>query len=332
MRKTADKLKIYSDMFTGLTNAYGTYNSDSGRACQVKEKVTDKVFLNHLKGQKPYGVYLLVKDRTRAIAADFDTKTRLTPMEFVNAAKHYGISAYIEISKSKGHHVWIFFEKHGVLASKARMVVRHILVEMDALDTEVFPKQDVLDTNVSYGNFINAPLFGALVPQGKTVFVDPATFKPYPDQWDFLESVEKANESILDDIIEINDLTPAPTSQHTHVSSDNETWKSFSLPPCAQKMFQTGVSQFQRVSCFRLAVHLKRLGLPNDIATAALKTWAQKNHPEGDKKVLTELEIMDQASHAFKMNYRGYGCGSAAITPFCQSDCLVNKLRKKDDS
>jgi hypothetical protein len=97
-------------------------------------------------------------------------------------------------------------------------------------------------------------------------------------------------------------------------------------------MFQNGVSQFQRVSCFRLAVHLKRLGLPNDIAVVALKTWARKNQPKGDKKVLTELEIMDQTSHAFKMKYRGYGCGSAAIAPFCQSDCPVNKLREKDGS
>lgn len=332
MRETADKLKIYRNLFVGLTNVYGTYDPITGRTSQVKAPVTKQVLLNHLTGRKPYGVYLLVKDRIRAIAVDFDIKNQFPLIEFVNLAKNYSITAYIERSKSKGHHVWIFFKKEGVLAAKARFVVGRILEEIGQPDTEVFPKQDALDTNVPYGNFINAPLFAPLVSKKKTVFVDPETFEPYTDQWEFLESVEKANESILDDIIEINDLTPAPTSQPKHISPDNETWKSFSLPPCAQKMFKNGVSQFQRVSCFRLAVHLKRLGLPNDIVVVALKTWAQKNQPKGDKRVITEREIMDQTSHAFKMNYRGYGCGSAAIVPFCQSDCPVNKLRNKDDS
>ena len=42
-------------------------------------------------------------------------------------------------------------------------------------------------------------------------------------------------------------------------------------------MLQNGVSLYQRVSCFRLAVHSKRLGLPFDVAVAALgnnrATW-----------------------------------------------------------
>jgi len=137
------------------------------------------VILNHLLGKRPYGVYLLVKDNIRAIASDFDTENRLTPTEFVFSAKHYGLDAYIERSKSKGYHVWIFFEKEGVLAHKARLVVRHILDETEHSETEIFPKQDSLNNNTQCGNFINAPLFGKLVPRGKTVFIDRHTFEPY---------------------------------------------------------------------------------------------------------------------------------------------------------
>jgi hypothetical protein len=85
-------------LHAGLPHAYGTYDPVSGRARQVKAPATDKVFLDHLVGRQPYGVYLLVKDRTRAIAVDFDSDNRLTVAEFLARAKHYGIPVYVERS------------------------------------------------------------------------------------------------------------------------------------------------------------------------------------------------------------------------------------------
>ena len=116
-----------------------------------------------MQGKRPYGVYLLVKDKIRAITSDFDIENPLIPMEFFSAAKHYRLDAYIERSKSKGYHVWIFFEKGGILAQKARLIVRHILEEIEYPDTETFPKQDTLIGNRRFGNFINAPLFFGFV-------------------------------------------------------------------------------------------------------------------------------------------------------------------------
>ncbi len=330
---TVEKLSLFGSFFTGLKNVYGTYDPTSGRASQVKAPITDKVLLAHLTGRKPYGVYLLVKDRTRAIAVDFDTNNTLGPMDFVSRAKHYGISSYVERSKSKGHHVWIFFEEKGVLALKARLVVHHILDEIDEPETEVFPKQDVLNSNVRYGNFINAPLFGALIPHEKTVFVDPTTFELYPNQWDFLESVERVGEHILDDIIEINNLSiPQTKPQPSKSNSANSGSGRFSLPACAQRMLKDGVVQFQRVSCFRLAVHLKRLGLPYDVTVAALITWALKNRPINGKEVIREKEIRSQTSCAYEKSYVGYACESAAIKPFCDPSCPVKQWKKDKET
>jgi hypothetical protein len=328
-KSTSEKLLLFRSLFTGLKNVYGTYDPASGRATQVKAPVTDKVLLNHLTGRKPYGVYLLVKDRTRATAVDFDTNITLWPRDFVSRARHYGISAYIERSKSKGHHVWIFFEEKGVLAFKARLVVHHILDEIDKSDTEVFPKQDALDNNIQFGNFINAPLFGRLIPRGKTVFVDPKTFKPYSDQWILLESIRKTSDSVLDEIIEINDLSPSPLYQSPNPTPGNGDRSRFSLPPCAQKMLKDGVVRLQRVSCFRLAVHLKRLGLPYDVTVAALKTWALKNRPIDGKGVIRDSEILSQSSCAYEKSYVGYGCESAAIKPFCDPACPVRQWRQR---
>jgi hypothetical protein len=324
MKKTADKIKIFRRYFTGRTDVYGTYDPATGGCWQMKEPVTKATILAHLKGERPYGVYLLVGDRTNAMVADFDDLDPLPPIEFMNAARHYGLPAYLESSKSKGFHIWIFFSGKGAKALKARLVLKHILEEIEHPQTEIFPKQNRLGTGASFGNFINAPLFGNLVPKGKSVFIDPPTLDPYPDQWAFLESVERVEEQVLDEIIELNDLI---ISQLQSLPSKNHQPSGdisrLSLPICAQKMLQNGVSQYQRVSCFRLAVHLKRLGLPFDLTVSTLKAWALKNRPNNGKGIITEREINEQTKYAFNQHYRGYGCDSEAVAPFCQPDCPI---------
>jgi hypothetical protein len=323
-----EKIRIFRGLFTGLSHAYGTYDPVTGRVHQVKAPVTKRVLLDHLIGRKPYGVYLLNHDRTGAIAADFDTENRVAVMDFVSRAKHYGISAYVERSKSKGYHAWIFFETGNIPAFKARLIVQHILEEIDEPDTEVFPKQDRLDAKMRFGNFLNAPLFGALVPHGKTVFVDPLTFDPYPNQWDLLDSVCRIGENALDEIIELNDLSSEVRSQSAVFKSGNKKGLFHVLPFCAQRILSSGVTNYQRVTCFRLAVHFKRLGLPHDLAVAALKSWALKNHPSNGKSVIRDTEILSQVSDAYSKNYTGYGCQTPAITPFCDTSCSLNKWRK----
>ena len=326
-RKTAEKIAIFRNLFTGLPHTFGTYDPVTGRARQVKAPVTDRVFLDHLTGRQPYGVYLLVKDRTRAIAVDFDSENRLTVADFVGRAKHYGISAYVERSKSKGYHAWIFFEEAGVLAKKARLVVHHLLCEINEPTAESFPKQDGLGANAQYGNFINAPLFGALVKHGKTVFIDLMSFAPYPDQWALLESVQRLGEPALDEIIEVNNVSFEPTHKDLSHNPDNGNARH-SLPICARKMLRDGVSQDQRVSCFRLAVHFRRMGLPYDMAVASLKTWALKNRPINGRGIIRDSEIVSQTMDAYNKTYASYGCDSEAIKPFCEPSCPVKQWRK----
>ena len=291
--------------------------------------MTETVILRHLKGLQPYGVYLLVRDHTTTVAVDFDDQDPSGPLQFIAAAKHYEIPTYIERSKSKGYHAWIFFEQGGVSAAKARSVVRHILKEISRADTEVFPKQDSLNGNAFYGNFINAPLFGALVPQGRTVFVMPeGALEPYPNQWDFLESIQRVAERTLDEIIEANQLVLAENGANAVSSPQAERSVGlFGLPPCARRMLSEGVTHEQRVACFRLAAHLKRIGIPYDMAVAALRVWSRKNKPNGDKRVITDPEILAQTSYAYARDYRGCGCDQPAVRPFCSPNCAVFQKR-----
>ena len=88
-------------------------------------------------------------------------------------------------------------------------------------------------------------------------------------------------------------------------------------------MLQEGVSQNQRVSCFRLAINLKKIGIPYDMAESILKLWAQKNKPNPKKRIITDKEIIEQTSYAYNKHYRGYGCESPAVRSFCHPECRV---------
>jgi len=335
-RNTDEKLRIYKGLFTGLKNVYGTYDTKTGKVRQEKMTVTDDVILAHLTGKQSYGVYLLTGDKITALAVDFDHDDLSLPIAYVAGARGYDMSAYIERSKSKGYHAWIFFEKP-VLARKGRLVAKKILTDIGEPQTEIFPKQDVLADGVLYGNFINAPLFGALVPKGRTVFVDPDNPSTiYHDQWQLFETVRRVPELRLDAIIKSCELqeqgTAAKEPQSANNVESNNDVSPFGLPPCARRMLVEGVSSFQRVSCFRLAVRLKRSGLPYDLTLVTLNAWAQKNQPQGGKGIITGKEIEEQVKCAFENTYRSFGCEDPAIAPYCDKNCPLYSCKKRMQS
>ena len=333
VRTNAQKIALFRQCFTGLTNVYGTYDPATGQARQVKAQVTDQVIYNHLKGIQPYGVYFLVEDRTRAIVVDFDDNDANPVMEYVVAARRYKIPVATEISKQKGYHCHTLFCEP-VLAAKARLVVRHILKEINQLHVEIFPKQDRLSTNAAYGNFINAPLFWPLVRQGRTVFIN-EFLQPYANQWDYLQAIQRVPESLLDEIIDVNDLRDEP-EQPPDSSLTTPTTNAAPSPggllPFARRILADGVQAQQRVACFRLAIHMKKVGLPYEVAAAALKAWAIKNRPDNGNRILTEYEIMSQTASVYRKDYTGYGCQESAIKPFCDPECPIIKNRAKESN
>ena len=95
----------------------------------------------------------------------------------------------------------------------------------------------------------------------------------------------------------------------------------FGLPPCVRRMLAEGVTSSQRVSCFRLAVQLKRNGMPYDLALVVLKAWAKKNRPTDGKRIITDKEIEYQTTCAFEKPYRSFGCEDPAVAAYCDKDC-----------
>ena len=327
-RTTTRKLANFSDLFgkRGRIDIYGTCNPENGKNFQVKKPVTDQVLLAHLQGKQPFGSYLLEGSKCSTVVADFDSLDRNPVIAFVNSAQNYSLEVAVERSRSKGWHCWLFLSSK-VSAIKARTVVYHILEEIECTDTEIFPKQNILVDGES-GNFIYAPLFGKLVPEGRTVFVDPLSFKPFDDQWEYLSNIKLTTEKELNTILEINDWEMIGTRKKAAKKNTAYKPKSGSnfqaLLPCAQKMLQ-GVSQFQRIICYRLAVHLCSAGFDQILSQEILKVWATRNTPIDGKGIIKDSEIIAQCNDGFKDKNTSYGCGQPEISPYCSNECRLYK-------
>lgn len=162
--------------------------------------LTDDVITSHLRGDTVVGVYpLLPGDHCRLLACDFDGSTwALDALAFIDACRDLDVPAALERSRSdNGAHVWIFFSEP-VPAATARSIgagllrramARRVEIDLTSYD-RLFPSQDFMPKG-SFGNLIALPLQGRSRSGGNTVFLDPASLKPWPDQWAFLSSVSR---------------------------------------------------------------------------------------------------------------------------------------------
>jgi hypothetical protein len=317
MKDINKAIQIFWDLFKGREDVHGSYRSSDGetKGFQVKKAITKREIEMHLFGQVPLGVYPLLNDNTTNwICVDFDDPDFKPILDFYNRCKHYQITPAIEVSKSKGYHAWIFFDKL-IPAAKARLVVHHILNELELSKVEVFPKQDRLSDATQYGNFVNLPLFAPLVKEGRTVFLDMEDgYEPYPEQFEFLKSITKVSETKIDEIIDINKLKS--NFNQRPASEANEMPFREEQKICIQRLMQ-GVGQGERnkAAC-RLADHLRKKNLPLDLAEACLIEWNIRNQPPLDQN---ELKRTVESIH--QGNY-DYGCNDPFLQRYCNDNCI----------
>ena len=182
----------------------------AGRPDRPRLPLTDEVVEEHLLGRKEIGVYPLLEDDTCwFLACDFDGKTwMLDVLAFLESCAEADVPAALERSRSgDGAHVWIFFSEP-VAATDARRLGALLLRETMARRAEVdlasydrlFPNQDFLPQR-GFGNLIALPLQGKCRSAGTSVFLDPATLEPWPDQWAFLSSLERLSAERLERIL-----------------------------------------------------------------------------------------------------------------------------------
>ncbi len=175
--------------------------------------VTDEIIHRHLSGHdaqgKPFvaGVYPMLLDETcHFLAIDFDKSSwQQDVLAVLDTCGKLEIPAALERSRSgNGGHIWLFFAQ-AVPATLARKLGSFILTETMERRPELglasydrlFPNQDTLPKG-GFGNLIALPLQKAARDHGNSLFIDPATFNPWPDQWAFLSGIRRLSSSQIE--------------------------------------------------------------------------------------------------------------------------------------
>jgi superfamily II DNA or RNA helicase len=286
----ADKVALFASRFSGRVDVYATrWESGSGKAgwspavkggwSGAKAKVrqylplTDDVLAAHLRGDISVGIYPLLRgDSCRFLACDFDRSSwALDALAFLDACRDVGVPAALERSRSgNGAHVWIFFAE-AVPASTARSLGAGLLrqamarrVEIDLASYDrLFPSQDFVPKG-SFGNLIALPLQGAARRANNTCFLDPSSLEPWPDQWQFLSSVEALSaEATISVASAVGGFELGP-DMHSR-----GRWKSMAVTPVPASVSAQLGGQLSLV----------RAGLPAPLV-AELKHLASLHNPE----------------------------------------------------
>jgi hypothetical protein len=142
-------------LFRGRGDVYG---HDEGRC--VKEQLTNEVFQKHLSGEAPIGVYPMLPHCDQFYVAwgcvDYDTAdAEENAIKLHDALMQAGVVSWIERSRSKGYHVWVFAER-AVLAEDMRNMLLMASQVAETPTTEVNPKQTTLKEG-QYGNYVRLP-------------------------------------------------------------------------------------------------------------------------------------------------------------------------------
>lgn len=161
----------FDRLFGGRRDVFGAVHGQC-----VRERLTLESWDWHLQGKGSVGVYPLVNGQVIWGASDIDRGLEMFVLakNLWKALKVLGITSWIERSRSKGYHVWIFCDDW-VPAEDMRnaLLVAHAIAGVPP--TEVNPKQTSLKDG-EYGNYVNVPYAKTFADQAKRVVLDPMYF------------------------------------------------------------------------------------------------------------------------------------------------------------
>ena len=304
------------ELFSGRTDCYG-----QNQIC-IKETLTKEIYKEHLSGTRRIGVYPIYdKKWTKWFSCDIDEENFGMALSIKQRAKNFGVDMFIERSKSKGYHVFSFFDEP-IESVKPRLLFEMILEELE-IKCEMFPKQDEVGES-QFGNFIFLPLFGGDVKNGKTVFVDDNN-NVFIDNLEGLKKIKLTEAKEIEKAIEINGL-----ERKTIILQETATDESRIFTrtlPCIDKIKQGVPKGHRDNACFRLVINFKEKGIPRDDVEILISNWNLKN-----KEPLPVRDLIKVINSVFKGGYKSYGCDDAIILNYCdKANCPVTQSQARKE-
>ncbi len=311
------RLRLFRLLFVARTDAYAI--SDGERIVAVRKRLSDEVLAAHLAGEYRVGTYLVERNgRTPFLVFDVDSPKRKIVRKILKRLRRMNVSAYVEKSKSRGFHIWVFFDKP-LRAAKARAFARLVLRGLEDSKIEIFPKQDKV-TGDGLGNCIWLPLFGPYAAKGRTIFVD-REFATVEKQWSFVQGIRRVPRRTV-----INACKHAKRSPIFRFPRTNRRAKSSApaLANCAQSILLKGVEEDHRnTALFTLAKHLRNAGLERSHVEDLVRSANERCNPP-----LDEQEITSITKSVFSHEYTSLGCEDPFVASLCGDRCPVKRARR----
>ena len=308
----------FADVFRGREDVCGRISEDGKKGWCDKTTVTLIQYIKHLTGnsyQDSLGIYPLLDDGNVWFGViDVDNHQGEDNAELaVTAAKvkeclvDFGIESYIEVSKSGGYHIWVFFGEPVSAANVRRLLKATWTKAVGQKIPEIFPKQDRLSSGQQYGNFIHLPYFGPHVANKRRVFVNGGDYIPLED---FLNNVIRHSAEELNYA-----LSKLPVAKSKQLDYSIKPISNKGLLPCAQAFIENGALDGpRRPALFRLAAHLHRAGYAYEEALDEVRLVDLKSsNPIADEFGENKLE------HHVRSAYEGQG-GYGYVSFGCEQD------------
>jgi len=305
MEYSREVIEVFADFFRGRTDARGIL----GGGC-VREIITPDHYYKHLMGEESLGIYMLLDDATVWFSAvDIDKQDFPLAIKVKQTLEEYNIAAYVAKSKSKGFHVYQFYNEPQQ-AWRVRGILRAVLARL-GITAEIFPKADRLPSG-GLGNYINLPYFGNS-RMIQTLEGKDAPFNMIFDKimLNTTEHVDRAVEKLK-----------IRKEESPEASSEKRGAQQAQLP-CFPRMMELSLEEGEGRNeiMFRLAVHLRRQGLAMKDGHTLLWSWNQKQKEPLDKKEY--YTILNQGYN----NRYGLGCQNDLIRQYCDKSCPIYKSR-----
>lgn len=240
-------------LFMGSQDAIGTEEGGCVRlGDDMTSRLYDEAFTLHLEGDNPMGTYplFLTPDGWRVLwgCVDFDEgdfDSWIHAQNLRNILDRMGIRAWVERSRSKGYHVWVFAAAI-VSPETMRHALYHACELVKAPTKEVNPKQTSLGEG-ELGNYVRLPYPGREDVDGRRCFVDMDG-----DPIEFSEAMIKAwrdrtDRETLENLA--GRYTPPPPPERTAPKSTDDGRAYDRLTPYIRKIVEEGPIDGDRSSC-----------------------------------------------------------------------------------